>query len=507
MDPKQRVDNPVDYLEKKRQFQRPSPLRQEVNASNYHDQEHTGAAGSDARSDIGTKDDPDTAGRWQELKAARTEEEEIERFRREQKKSRTEDERSHNEALHKVRLRMMRARKSGRPAERKASQIQGAVKGSAPEVDQHTKQDTFCLSKATPWRNPKRQRGRLNLDRSRIESEFILGNEFVDDVNTMLDFIAGWPKDQIQHIDYSFKNYFDNQNRRIEFVYVVHKRWTVRLLKLDRQETDKIHGPTNIYTLDDLPDDCREFGCIKGCPSGISTKDRSFGQTNFRENQNRKDPLDIMAEACRLASPSLRELPDVSTVPPPPIPPRSNKREMPPPKTAGQKRRDLPDEDTTAGPLEELNQLYRKKVDLESRLGQLKKVLSVQAPHNTPVSIRKDSVFDKLDFGPLGGKLSHAEKIPTGPKSIRVEEYMLTSVFDKRSRVPGLENETVRNKPRKEYYAKRVPSSSNPDSEGSDSPPPEKSKRPISNSVNLLSSNATQRIDFRPQYERNPESY
>lgn len=507
MDPKQRVDNPVDYLEKKRQIQQLSPLRQEGNASNYHDQEHTGAAGSDARSDIETKDDSDTAGRWQELKAARTEEEEIERFRRAQKKARTEDERSHNEALHKVRLRMMHVRKSGRPAERKTAQIQGAIKGPAPEVDQHAKQDTFCLSKATPWRNPKRQRGRLNLDRSRIESEFILSNEFVDDVNTMLDFIAGWPKEQIQHVGYSFKNYFDNQNRRIEFVYVVHKKWTVRLLKLERQETNKIHGPTNIYTLDDLPDDCCEFGCIKGCPSRIFTKDRSIGRTNFRVNQNRKDPLDVMAEACRLAGPSLGELPDASTVPPPPIPPRSDKRKMPPPKTAGHKRRDLPDEDTTAGPFEELNQLCGKKVDLESKLSQLQKVLLVQGPCDTPASSRKDSVLDNLDFGPLGRKLSHNEKIPTGPNSIRVEEYMLTSVFDKRSRVAGSEDETVRNKPRKEYYAKRVAPSSNSDSEDSDSPTAEKTKRPIRNSVNLLSSNATQRIDFRPQYERNPESY
>ena len=134
MAPKRRADDPIAFLEKKNQAKRPSPLSQGVSVPDDHDQEHDDGARWDAGSGVETEDSSKAADRWQELKAAKTEEEEIERFKREQARAHTKPERDHNEALHEVRLRMLRARKGAREVTQKAAQK------SALEVYPNTKQ-------------------------------------------------------------------------------------------------------------------------------------------------------------------------------------------------------------------------------------------------------------------------------------------------------------------------------------------------------------------------------
>jgi hypothetical protein len=129
---------------------------------------------------------------------------------------------------------------------------------------------------------------------------------------------------------------------------------------------------------------------------------------------------------------------------------------------------------------------------------------------NAPEVLRKDSVFDKKDFGPNGGKLVHTEKIPTGPNSIRAEELRLTSIFDEWSEVSQFKDHNIRNRPRGEYYAARVPLESDLESdsvgEADVTLPPRRSKQPPSSSVKPLCLATTQKLKFRPLYEKYPDS-
>jgi hypothetical protein len=122
----------------------------------------------------------------------------------------------------------------------------------------------------------------------------------------------------------------------------------------------------------------------------------------------------------------------------------------------------------------------------------------------------KNSVIDKKDFGSNGGKLVHTEKIPTGPNSIRAEELRLTSVFDEWSEVSQFKDSHVRNRPRGEYYAARVPLESDLESdsvgEGNATLPPRRSKQPPNSSVKPLCSGTAQKLKFRPLYEKYPDA-
>lgn len=363
------------------------------------------------------------------------------------------------------------------------------------------------LPPLTPWRNVKKERGPLNVDQSRIETEFILGNEFIHDVNIMLDSIFGWPQDQFEHIRYAFQKDDENRDRRVEFVHMRDKSWTVRLLRLESQDSVKVHGPANVYALDDLPDDCRTFGCVDGCPSSSSFMEQTMSPRHSRNGLNMKKPLNIMVEACRMADWSLRTLLDSSFEPRPPIPPRSDKRRMPAPKAPRLESLESPITGATVIPHEQVDELLRRNSYLQDRVRQWKMIASGQLPPNTPLIARKDSAFDKQGFGPLGGKLKHVDKIPTGPNSIRVEEYMLTSKFDKRSKAPALKDESVRNKPRETYYAQRVSSKSDSDDGGSDAPLSAKTEQPASNSPNSSSSSTTSKFTSLPNCKFNPDNY
>ncbi|KAF2633476.1 hypothetical protein BU25DRAFT_444214 [Macroventuria anomochaeta] len=618
-------DTIASYKRKKKQDKRPSPMSQEDDAQCDHDESATGAASSndipDNVSNVETEDDSETAMRWKELKAAKTEEEEIKRYERLQTKPRTKAEAEHDEDLHKLRLRRMREREATHEAERKATQALEAVqepvsamdwkaqqvarvqrmrngKSKAPKPEQASalvpttsssghrtssaheerhgipcnfgheiaffasnrpslkRTDTEVLTDTSRgpspppnahWRDPRRQRGRLNVDYSGMDTEFILGGEFVDDVNTMLDFINGWPEAQFEDIRYAFERDPDNRGRRIEFIDLGDKKWGVRILNPLRKDSGTSYAPADIYTRDDLPNACQEHGCDEGCPRKISMEERITNLKKFREEQDRNTFLGNMAGAGYLAGPSLGVLPDVIDMPPPPIPPRSDKRKVShglpelstiplqplstleslpsvsePPGSPRPENCSLPDEDFTA---EHIEDLERTDASLETQIKQIKQIKTTMAQikghlqskqgaepigqdivkewlqnanivSESSEGTRKKSAADKPDLGPIGGKLVHNEKIPTGPYSIRAEEHRLTAVFDKRSTVPELMDENIRNRPRKGYYTARVPPKSDSDSKCNDTPLPRKAGRPSSNHVDQSSSTNTQRVKF-----------
>lgn len=133
MAPERRNDDPAAFLERKHKTKQPSPLSQGIHIT---DDEHDDGTDRDTRSFVEAEDGSGAADRWQELKAAKTEEEEIQRFNREQTKALTKSEREHNVALHEVRMKRMQARKAGREAEHKA---QEAAKKVALNFNMSTK--------------------------------------------------------------------------------------------------------------------------------------------------------------------------------------------------------------------------------------------------------------------------------------------------------------------------------------------------------------------------------
>lgn len=155
----------------------------------------------------------------------------------------------------------------------------------------------------TQWRDQTRQRGRPNLDFSRIETHFLLTHDFIDDVNAMLDVIDGWSGDQIKDFEYAFKRDVDNRGRSIEFVKIDSRRWGVRLLNPTNPERGDSLGMLCPFRSSDNPQNiCQNLGS-KECSNKAYTEERAASLNSFREQQNML---------------------------PPPLPPRSDKRKAPP---------------------------------------------------------------------------------------------------------------------------------------------------------------------------------
>ncbi|KAF1926579.1 uncharacterized protein M421DRAFT_6851 [Didymella exigua CBS 183.55] len=283
--------------QKKRREQSPSPLNNRTN-----NQDTSPADTEEVHNDpdnvsaLGSEDDEEAAVRWQEVIAARTEEE-IRRYKELPTKTRTRAEAQHDEDLHNLRTRRMRETQSiaaqaleltqqpasetqqqvcrasrrdkdgmgeriGPPSPPSGSssgtcdksRVQQAILFSSGHVTiptlKRTDTDTFTTSTKSPspppnthWRDLQRQRGRLNLDFSRLDTHYILTHEFIDDVNAMLDSISGWPEAQFQDIKYAFQEDCDNRGRTIEFVDLGNRRWGVRLLdplRTSRRDSEPI---------------------------------------------------------------------------------------------------------------------------------------------------------------------------------------------------------------------------------------------------------------------------
>lgn len=146
--------------------------------------------------------------------------------------------------------------------------------------------DFIYLNPPTPpkpknWRTLKDTRGRLNTDVKRIYTEFILPDRFIDNINTMLDFIYNWPEEDAKEIMRSFKKDSENKGRRVKFknFFDGARIWTVRLEDRDPAVFHPRVYPTSHKLPKDkrpfrfdrgvvgkLPDSCSLDGCSPGCP-------------------------------------------------------------------------------------------------------------------------------------------------------------------------------------------------------------------------------------------------
>jgi hypothetical protein len=549
----------VDQMtHQRKQAKQPSALRQEADIMTLLDETLAGDRRGVSSSKVETTEFGTVAAPSpQKSGTVHIDEDEIITPKKQLAESRTKAEAQHEEDLKRVRLKMMQVRQTARQVELKA---QDAAREANQDTLTHSwgssdlLRSSYEKSKSLPpacsWRNTKRQRGTPKVDYSRIETEFILSTEFVDDVNTMLDFIAGWPADLVEDIKCAFKEDPDNRSRRIEFVDMGGLKWAVRILNPDRP--DSCQGPADIYALKDLPDDCREHGCVRGCSRNTVMRNRWVNAKEARGPQKRKQPLDVMAAACKLAGSSLGVLPDApdprrpfrpgkppslpprsenrntphglqgsdaSTMPPPSTP-RSHKHTRQPPESPRLKSMDSPGKDTSDYYVE---QLKRKNAGLENQISELKtwtEKTKIQylgsndkevalgkgtketytgiEPDSSQIAAgnaRKDSTQDTQVFGPIGGKLDHDEKVP-GPYNKSTEAMKADTPFDRRSRIPQLTDKSIRDRPRKEFYARRVPTASNSEKE---------TREAVTNRSSTPSK--APRIKFIPRYQTNPEEY
>ncbi|KAF1844680.1 uncharacterized protein K460DRAFT_96308 [Cucurbitaria berberidis CBS 394.84] len=127
----------------------------------------------------------------------------------------------------------------------------------------------------THWRSLRRE-GRANRSLDRIESDYILSNTYIEDVNDMLDGMFGLQQDQAAAVIESFTRDPSNTipGREVEFVESEFRSWTIRVLNSNLQQ----RLPYSDYGQDraaynNLPDDCLTNGCYARCPAPRSKED------------------------------------------------------------------------------------------------------------------------------------------------------------------------------------------------------------------------------------------
>lgn len=394
----------------------------------------------------------------------------------------------------------------------------------SPQHPQYKPSDTEFCSVATQdqpsppntyWRDTQRQRGRLNTSNERIETQFILSDRFVDDINQMLDFINGWPEHQFQDVKYAFETDPDNQGRKVIFVDLGDRSWGLRLLYPSRRDSGTSCQLSYSYTRKDLPDACQTQGCDNGCPREVSIKEKAADLRRFREGQRNAKSQGGLAGKGIWTGLSSAALSNAGEMQPPPIPPRSpNRSTFDKLHTTGS----LPFTPTLECPasprprnltLPSAKSIYKNIQNLESQLEHVKQSMSA-TNHGPPIDPRDavkewlqranrqfssskiaDHAGKSTNFGPLGCKLIHKEKVPAGATSIRAEAYHLSRMFGPRSAVSEPVIGSGRRKSWKDYFAAR--------------PPPTKIAQgkdavPKANRQHLGCS--AQKIKVRPQYEK-----
>jgi hypothetical protein len=191
------------------------------------------------------------------------------------------------------------------------------------------------------WRIP-RDRGELNTEKDRIYTEYILDDEFLDNINRMLDYIHNWPLEDAKDIMISFQNDPENERRNIEFLeeFGCSRRWTVRIENPDAstyhprvyshiyrfplsRRPNRIDWGLNEYG--ELPPRCVEEGCGYGCPHERTAIDNKRSLARGRRMQQTEYTSNAMMETfSNLPSGLLAEGPrndkDREAMPPPPLP-------------------------------------------------------------------------------------------------------------------------------------------------------------------------------------------
>ena len=133
------------------------------------------------------------------------------------------------------------------------------------------------------WRTPGRQRGQLNLDMTRIQTQFILSDHFIDDVNVMLDFTRSWSIEAFRPIYLSFKAAPENVGREIDSFrtldWVDRSQWNwnvhIRSAKPYKPPEASYFGVNKAELVEEglLPESCTKKGCTAGCPRSRTPSD------------------------------------------------------------------------------------------------------------------------------------------------------------------------------------------------------------------------------------------
>jgi hypothetical protein len=375
------------------------------------------------------------------------------------------------------------------------------------------------------WRDPQRQRGRLNLDFSRIDTQYILTHEFIDDVNTMLDSINGWPAYQFEDVEYAFREDCDNRGRTVEFVDLGSRKWGVRLLN-PLITTRRDSGMLCPFRSSSTPSDrCQTFGGTQGCLNKTLMEERITRLKNFRDQQSMPPPPLLRRSSKRQAIPGPSEVakpllhPTMpAATPRPPDSPRPGFRQLPDPGTDAKRLEDK----------ERLDLSLWKKVDqLKTSISQLKnqaqgtqgpqaegrelvrqflqKANLTPEPSEQPV---RPSPVDNSDSNPISGKLIHNERIPTGPHSLRSEDISFASATVSRKRHPSEPwAKRVHAKPREQYFtaANTIYDESSGEDEFSSPGKPDQSS--IDRAIQSTISSTKSKLKFRPLYLKSPRAY
>ncbi|OSS47950.1 hypothetical protein B5807_06595 [Epicoccum nigrum] len=390
---------------------------------------------------------------------------------------------------------------------------------------------------------------------SRIKTEFLLTAEFIDDVNYMLDFISGWPKQLALGIMRSFRMDPENQDRNIGFVNLSNGRWGVRLINPATRSSDASYQLPGLYTRKDLPDICQEQGCDDGCPRKASFQELAADLKKFRKEQmeakkfkrpllprrsdqrisplppvlphsndrtmlNRSDDAsDSLHTASSMACPSSPRpinmtLPEDLTSPNPRLLPDNDQDQLKGPPSPRPGSMILPSDMTSVSPAlfpdNAHSQVEKVKMSIKMLggprvLGQdtvnkwLEQATAQSIPLNARDSLSPEAFDEKMRHGSLESKLVHREKIPAGPNSIRAEELRLNFPLGDwdRTTIPRVGWHAARKKSRVEFFAARVPYQSKPDSVRA---------RP-KGKQHIAPNTIVKKVRFRPQYEKHPEEY
>jgi hypothetical protein len=153
------------------------------------------------------------------------------------------------------------------------------------------------IASASQWRDGGRNRLHLNLNMNRINTDYILSSEFVDDINEMLDTIKNGSQHQATQIMRSCKDDPLNEGRKITFVgrRAMGTLWSVRI----KYPTPSKYRPVQYrdYPLSaggrpmcvrrvmrgtfDVPPMC-QGGCSFGCPRPRTKEDNEQSLARVR---------------------------------------------------------------------------------------------------------------------------------------------------------------------------------------------------------------------------------
>jgi hypothetical protein len=191
------------------------------------------------------------------------------------------------------------------------------------------------------WRVP-RSRSALDTEMSQIYTEFVLSDEFLTDINAMLDHIHNWPFEDAEAIMQSFVQDPDNEGRSIHFqeIRVESRHWVVhihdpnasmyssRLYPLSHR-LPKNRRPQRldwgILEYGGLPPYCAENGCDEGCPREKTAAEMQERLERMQLRRRNEEAINGMMGGFRTQSISMllakcKAERDRGLMPPPPRP-------------------------------------------------------------------------------------------------------------------------------------------------------------------------------------------